>query len=350
MSRKISRRRLIGLLGGGAAAISLGAYQRFGPKSFLSGPDGPARVLRNAGWTAKAQEAAPGSPTSPASPEKRAAEKKKETTPALAIARNAEPGQLVDAAVQALGGMKRFVSRGDRVLVKPNIGWDRKPRLAANTNPEVVARLVELCLDAGAKQVTVMDRPCNDPRRCYANSGIEAAAKKAGARVVHADTDRVKSIDFKGEVLDEWDVFDEILKADVRINVPVAKHHSLARVTLGMKNWMGCVGGFRGRMHQDIHNSVVDLAAWFRPALTVLDAYRMLVTNGPSGGRLKDVRIARTLCAGVDPVAVDTFGASLFDLEPDDLKFLSLAEKRGLGTRGLGSLPVREIDLRGRGG
>jgi uncharacterized protein (DUF362 family) len=256
----------------------------------------------------------------------------------------------VDAAMEALGGMSRFVSRGDRVLVKPNMAWDRKPELAANTNPETVARLVELCLDAGAKQVTVMDRTCNDARRAYANSGIEAAAKKAGARVVHADTDRVKSIDFKGEALDEWDVFDEILRADVRINVPVAKHHSLARVSLGMKNWMGCVGGRRGLMHQDIHQSVVDLAAWFKPALTVLDGYRVLVSNGPSGGRLKDVRIAKTLCAGLDPVAVDTFGASLFGLGPDDLKFLSLAEKRGLGTRRLDDLPVREIDLRPRGG
>jgi uncharacterized protein (DUF362 family) len=195
-----------------------------------------------------------------------------------------------------------------------------------------------------------MDRTCNDPRRSYANSGIEAAARRAGARVVHVDTSRVKSVDFKGEVLDEWDVFNEVLEADLRINLPVAKHHSLARVTLGMKNWMGCVGGFRGTMHQDIQAAVVDLAAWFRPALTVLDGYRILVANGPSGGRLKDVRIAETLCAGVDPVAVDAFGASLFGLGPDDLKSLSLAEQRGLGRRRLESLPVREIDLRARRG
>jgi len=263
----------------------------------------------------------------------------------LTIVRNGGPAAMVDAALAALGGMGRFVSSGNKVLVKPNMGWDRTPELAANTNPEVVARLVELSLEAGAKKVIVMDFTCNDARRCYTNSGIQAAAEAAGAQVLHVDSERVTRVDFGGEVIKEWDVFDEMLDVDVRINAPVAKHHSLARVTLGMKNWMGCTAGHRPRMHQKINTSIVDLAAYFKPAVTVLDGYRILTANGPSGGRAADVRDARVLCAGTDPVAVDTFGASLFGIGPDDLRSLTIAEDRGLGTRQLDKLPVREIDL-----
>jgi uncharacterized protein (DUF362 family) len=311
-------------------AAAAGGYRLFRPGDALAGPNRTPRRAETQGFTAGA-----------------GGDGKTDAAPALTVARNGPPRQLVDAAIEALGGMNRFVSRGDRVLVKPNIGWDRTPQLAANTNPEVVGRLVELCLEAGAKRVTVMDRTCNDARRCYANSGIEAAARKAGARVVHADTDRVKKVNLGGEILKTWKVFDEVLEADVRINAPVAKHHGLARVSLGMKNWMGCVGGDRGRMHQDIQMSVTDLAAWFKPALTVVDAYRIMVDNGPSGGRIEDVRLAETLCAGTDPVAVDAFGASLFGIAPDKLRALAHAEKRGLGKRDLRRVAMREIDLRG---
>lgn len=326
MADRFHRRHVLGLLGCGAAAAAVGGYRLVRPQETEAAT--PPVLPASAGWSAASGTAPPA-----------------DGEAKLAIVRNGSPSAMVDAALTALGGIGAFVSSGDKVLVKPNMGWDRSPELAANTNPEVVARLVELSLQAGAKRVTVMDYTCNDARRCYKNSGIQAAAEAAGAQVLHVDAERVTRVDLGGEVIQEWDVFDEMLDVDVRINAPVAKHHSLARVTLGMKNWMGCTAGNRSRMHQKINQSIVDLAAYFRPAVTVLDGYRILTANGPSGGRAADVRDARVLCAGTDPVAVDTFGASLFGIGPDDLRSLALGEERGLGTRNLTSLPVREIDL-----
>lgn len=325
MGNDIHRRKVLGLLGCGAAAAAVGGYKLLRPGAGVAhaSPASP-------GWTAGegVVQAAAGQA-------------------ALTVARNGEPRALVDAAIAGLGGMARFVSSGDRVLVKPNMGWDRKPELAANTNPEIIARLVELALEAGAKKVTVLDRTCNDARRCYANSGIEAAASAAGARVVHVDDERVTRVDLGGDVLHEWDVYDEIADVDVRINVPIAKHHALSQLSLGMKNLMGCIGGNRSRMHQQIHRSVVDLAAYFRPQLTVLDAYRILTANGPTGGNPADVTKLRVLCASADPVAVDTFGASLFGIGSDTLRSLEIGEQRGLGTRDLSSLATLETDLGG---
>jgi len=329
MKQHPPRRRVVGWLGAGAAAAALGGLTLLRSREHTARAAAPPSTAAIQGWSApegKAQAA-----TGDA---------------ALAIARNGTPEALVDAALAAVGGMSRFVSKGQKVLVKPNMGWDRTPEQAANTNPQVVARLVTLCLEAGAKKVLVMDRTCNDARRCYANSGIEAAAKEAGAKVLHVDDARVTPSDMGG-VLGEWDVYDALLDTDVRINVPVAKHHGLSRLTLGMKNWMGSVGGDRSLMHQNIHEAVVDLAAFFKPALTVIDGYRVMTENGPTGGSLEYVRQASTLCATADPVAADAFGASLHELGPDDLKSLALAEKRGLGTRDLASLAVREIDLSG---
>jgi len=326
MKKHIHRRHAIGLIGCGVAATALGGYHVLRPGSCAAvtprfGVPGVA-----AGWTAGqgATQAPQGSAE-------------------LVIVRDREPAALVDAAFTALGGMGKFVSGGDKVLVKPNIGWDRTPELGANTNPEVVARIVQLCLEAGAKRVVVMDRPCNDSRRCYVNSGIQSSAEEAGAKVLHVDDARTTRVDLGGEVLHEWDVYDEMMDVDVRINVPIAKHHMLSKVSLGMKNWMGCVGGNRSRMHQHVHKSVVDLAAYFKPAVTVLDAYRVLKSNGPQGGRPTDVELARTLCASADPVAVDAFGASLFGMAPDDLRSTVLGEERGLGKRDLTQLATHEI-------
>ncbi len=323
MGREMKRRKVLGLLGCGAAAAAAGSYGLLEARSCSA-----SSAATTTGWTAAegASQAAAGQA-------------------AFAVARNGDPRALVDSVIASLGGMGKFVSSGDKVLVKPNMGWDRKPELAANTNPDVIARLVEMALEAGAKRVTVLDRTCNDARRCYANSGIEAAASAAGARVVHVDDDRVTRTDLGGEVLHEWDVYDEVQDVDVRINVPIAKHHALSRLTLGMKNWMGCVGGNRSRMHQQIHRSVVDLAAYFRPQLTVLDAYRILTANGPTGGNPADVENKRVMCASADPVAVDTFGASLFGVGADTLRSLEIGEERGLGTRDLASLATREVDL-----
>ncbi|MGB4704202.1 MAG: DUF362 domain-containing protein [Candidatus Saccharicenans sp.] len=253
------------------------------------------------------------------------------SSPELAVVEGDSPRAITREALKMLGGMSRFVRRGDRVLIKPNIGWDRTPEMTACTNPEVVAALVEMALEAGAREVIVMDHTINQPQRCYTRSGIQEAARAAGARVLYTDEKRLKRMNIKGEWLKEWEVFQDFVEVDRLINVPVAKVHSLSRVTLGLKNWLGAIGGNRNQLHQKIDQAVVDLGAFFKPALTVLDAYRVLFRNGPQGGRVSDTRLQKTVVAGIDPVAVDAYGATFFDLKPQDLTFLKLAQNRGLG-------------------
>lgn len=252
-------------------------------------------------------------------------------TPDIAFVQGESPAALAREAVKGLGGMTRFVSKGDVVMVKPNIGWDRTPELAACTNPDVVKAVVEMCTEAGAKKVIVMDNTTNQAQRCYARSGIAAAAKSAGADVPFVNERRIKKMAIKGEWLKDWDVIQEFVEVDKIINVPIAKHHSLCRVTLGMKNWLGAIGDPRNQLHQKLDQAEVDLAAFFKPALTVLDAYRILVRNGPQGGRPSDTKLMKTVAAGVDYVAMDALGATFFDIPPAELPFLDLAVKRKLG-------------------
>jgi uncharacterized protein (DUF362 family) len=253
--------------------------------------------------------------------------------PEMAIIQGEDPALIARQAVEELGGMRRFVSRGDVVLVKPNIGWDRTPEQAANTNPDVVAEMVRQCLGAGAKRVIVADVSCNEARRCFQRSGIAEAAQRAGAEVILPEPSRFKDVDIKGEILREWQVFDPFLSVDKVINVPIAKHHGLTGTTLGMKNWYGMLGGQRNQLHQKIHESLVDLADFVRPTLTVIDCYRVLARNGPTGGNLDDVLLKKTLVASTDPVAIDAYVAKAYwNLEVDALPYLKLAAKRGLGT------------------
>jgi uncharacterized protein (DUF362 family) len=253
--------------------------------------------------------------------------------PELAIIEGEDPAQLARQALDELGGMNRFVSRGDVVLVKPNIGWDRTPEQAANTNPDVVAEIVRKCLQSGAKRVIVTDVSCNEARRCFQRSGIAAAAQAAGAEVILPDPSRFKEVDLQGEVLTRWQVFDAFLEVDKVINVPIAKHHTLTGTTLGMKNWYGILGGSRNQLHQRIHESLVDLADFMRPTLTIVDCYRILLRNGPTGGNLQDVLLKKTLVASTDPVAIDAYVAkSFWNLDANSLPYLTMAAKRGLGT------------------
>jgi uncharacterized protein (DUF362 family) len=266
-------------------------------------------------------------------------------TPAMVIVENGSPGQLADAAMKELGGMQRFVSRGDVVVLKPNIGWDRVPQQAANTNPDLVKRVAELCFDAGAKKVIVTDVSCNDPRRCFQRSGIAASAGAAGAEVIMPEEHRFRNYRLGGELLSVWPVLVPMIETDKIINMPIVKHHNLCRATLGLKNWYGMLGGRRNQLHQNIEMGITDLANFIRPTLTILDAYRILVTNGPQGGNLDDVRTVKMLIAGTDPVAIDSFGATLLDIEPGSLQYLNVAERRGLGTVDFTRLDVKNIKL-----
>lgn len=257
--------------------------------------------------------------------------------PALASARGADAADNTRRAIAAVGGMKRFVARGDTVLIKPNIGWDRLPEQAADTNPTVVAELVGLCRTAGAGKVIVTDISCNDPRRCFARSGIKAAAEAAGALVLEPQQMRMVSAALLGYSTG-LQVIEPLLRATKVINVPIVKHHSLSRVTLGMKNWFGVIGTGRNRLHQDIVRAVVELGAMFRPTLTVVDATRVLMANGPQGGSLGDVRAVNAVAAGTDVVMCDAWGAQQMGHNPRNLDFIAEAERHGLGRSDLSAL------------
>ena len=259
--------------------------------------------------------------------------------PPLAVRKGQDIPLLVRETISALDGMENFVRQGDVVVVKPNIGWDRTVELAANTHPEVVKALVQLCLEAGAKQVRIFDRTCNDERRCYMQSGIRPAVES-----IRSDRVSIEYIDrrsFKelaingGRAFDRWEFYLPVIEADRLINVPVAKHHSISRLTLAMKNLMGVIGGNRGRLHHNIAESLSDIASVIHSDLTVVDATRILTANGPQGGRLQDVRKLDTLIASPDIVAADAYASTLFGLSPEQVPTVVAAARRGLGVMDL---------------
>lgn len=261
----------------------------------------------------------------------------------LAVATGNSPEKITRAAIDALGGIGKFISRGDIVVVKPNIAWDRTPEQAGNTNPEVVATVVRLCFEAGAKKVKVFDRTVNDPRRCYVQSGIESAARALGALVDFVDDRKFRDMTIRGNTLKSWPLYTEVFEADKVINIPIAKHHGLAKLTLSMKNWMGIMGGSRSRIHQRLDESLVDIAMTVKPALTVLDAVRILTANGPQGGSLSDVKKLNMVVAGIDQVAVDSFGATLFGMKGSDLGYVTIGAQSGLGVMDLSRLQIKKI-------
>ena len=252
-------------------------------------------------------------------------------SPLLSLAHGPSPAAITRAAIDAVGGIAAFVGRGDRVVVKPNIGWDRTPEQAACTNPEVVGAIVRMCVDAGAKSVLVLDNPCNDPRRCYTRSGIAEAVKAAGGRIDFFEEDRTRKMAIGGDRIHDWLVHPAFVERDVLINVPIAKHHGLCGITLGMKNWLGAIGGPRNRMHQEMDRSVVDLAAFFKPQLTVIDGVRILTKGGPQGGSLDDVRRLDTVIVSADMVAAEVRGAVLLGRSADETPHIAIAVERGLG-------------------
>jgi uncharacterized protein (DUF362 family) len=262
--------------------------------------------------------------------------------PHLSVVQGGEPRALVQKSLENLGGMRRFVGHQDVVVIKPNIAWDRTPEQAANTNPEVVAEVVRQCWQAGAKRVIVTDVSCNEARRCFQRSGIQAAAKAEGAEVILPDPELFREVDLGGVALKSWPVFIPFLEADKIINLPIAKHHGLTGCTLGMKNWYGILGGQRNRLHQQIHQSLADLAAFMLPTVTLMDCYRILLRNGPTGGNLEDVATKKTMVAGTDPVALDAYVAKAFwDLDAAHLPYLQMAASRGLGVVDFEKLGVK---------
>jgi uncharacterized protein (DUF362 family) len=267
--------------------------------------------------------------------------------PPIVVARGDDTARRVRAAVAALGGMERFVKKGETVLVKPNMAWDRTPEQGANTDPDVVAEVVRLCRAAGARRVLVADNPVHDAERVAARSGIRAAVAAAGGELILPGASGFERADLGGSLLASWDVLSVLFLADRLINVPVVKHHSLSRLTCGLKNHMGLLGGSRGRLHQEIHPSLVDLAAAFRPTLTLVDATRVMMRNGPTGGRVEDVARVSAVAAGTDPVACDAWAARQIGLEPAEVGHVLQADGRGLGSLAAGRGAVAEVVANG---
>jgi uncharacterized protein (DUF362 family) len=251
--------------------------------------------------------------------------------PQVTLSRNADPTLALVAALEAMGGIARFVAAGDKVVLKPNVAWDREMEQAANTHPALVAEMVRLCLAAGAQEVVVTDVTCNDARRTFLRSGVKEAAEKAGARVHLPEESDYTEVALKGEFMDVWPVLNAILKADKVINMPIAKHHSLAACTLGMKNLYGIVGGRRNQLHQRIDQSIVDLARFSPPTLTVIDATRVLLRSGPQGGSTDDVALPETVLCATDMVAGDSRACEFIGLTGDQVGHIALAHQQKLG-------------------
>jgi uncharacterized protein (DUF362 family) len=313
-SRLITRRRV--LLGmGGAGALAVGGvlgydrYSRFGRRAEANVPD--HRIALPPG------------------------------TPSMVIARGVDPARNVRAAVERLGGISQFVGPSDIVLVKPNMGWDRTAEQGANTHPDVIAEVVRLCREARARRVIVCDCPVKKSRSTFQRSGILAAAQGAGAEVILPEESRHLNV-LVSQRLGTWDVLEPFVIATKVINVPVAKHHPMTGVTCGLKNWFGITTVGRMRLHSDVQRAIAELAALMRPTLTVVDASRVLMENGPEGGSLSDVKPVRAIAAGIDPVALDAWAMQLFPGKPLPAH-LGLAAGLGLGRVDYAALSPVEI-------
>jgi len=263
-----------------------------------------------------------------------------------------EPAQMFQKAIAELGGMGKFVKKGQKVCIKPNIGWDKVPEFASNTNPELVAEIVRQCLLAGASEVVVFDNCCDDWRKAYKNSGIEDAATAAGAKMLPVkDISYYKDIELpRGVKLKTAKVHQAIFDNDVWINVPVLKNHSGAMMTIAMKNHMGIVWDRKFFHRNDLQQCIADICTLDKPAiLHVVDAYRVMKTNGPRGRSLSDVANAKALFVSADIVAVDTAATKFFgQLETmplESVKHIALAQDMKLGTMDLSKLKVKKIQL-----
>lgn len=265
----------------------------------------------------------------------------------LAVAHGPSPEEITRRAIAALGGMERFVHKGDQVIVKPNIcNANHGFEYASTTNPEVVATLVKLVLGAGAKSVRVMDNPFSGTAQAaYARSGIEDAVNAAGGKMELMAGPRFIETDIpSGRDITRWKIYQPILEADLVINVPIAKHHSLARLTLAGKNLMGVIDN-RGGLHRNLGQRIADIASVVRPQLTVVDAVRILMANGPTGGNLADVKQTNTVIASHDWVAADAYATRLFELRPDDIAYITAAAEMGLGSKDLDDLEIEEFNV-----
>ncbi len=265
----------------------------------------------------------------------------------LVAVKGGEPVQMFDRAIESLGGMKNFVKKGQTVVVKPNIGWDASSERAANTNPALVKRIIEHCYAAGAKQVYVFDNTCDDWIKCYRNSGIQAAVKDAGGKIVPGNSEgNYHEVELKnGKKLRNAKVHELILGSDVFINVPVLKSHGGSQLTISMKNHMGIVWDRRFWHRNDLHQCIADFAAHRKPDLNIVDAYRVMTKRGPKGVSVEDTELMKSLIISRDQVAADAAAAKIFGVEPETIPYIKMASEAGAGTMDLKKLNINRIKI-----
>jgi len=265
----------------------------------------------------------------------------------MVAVKGGEPDIMFDRGIESMGGMKNFVKAGQSVLIKPNIGWDAVPERAANTNPLLINRIVKHCYEAGAKDVLIFDNTCDKWNKCYSNSGIEKAGKDAGAKIVPGNTEsyyqEVEVTD--GVSLKTTKVHELMLSSDVFINVPVLKSHSSAKLTIGMKNLMGVVWDRMWWHRNDLQQCIADFASWRKPDLTIIDAYNVMMQNGPRGVSTADVKNMKSQILSTDVVAADAAAAKMFGLEPYEIPHIEIADEMGIGTMDLTELNIDRIIL-----
>ena len=344
--KKMSRREFLRFI-----AISLGAvtFDRFLTACGLPPTSAPPTSVPTAIPTTITAATSTAPASTSAAMETQEASATPFTKPDLAVARGGEPEEMVRRALAAFGGLETFVPKGARVVVKPNICVAYHTyEYAATTNPWVVGTLVKLAYEAGASSVQVFDFPFGgSAQEAYVRSGIEEQVKAAGGEMMPIQGFKFISAEVpQGVDLKRTNAFKDALDADVLIDVPIAKHHGSARLTLGMKNLMGLIQD-RGAIHQNLGQRIADLATLFRPRLTVVDAVRILMNHGPSGGNLDDVKKLDTVIVSPDIVSADSYATTLFGLQPGDIAYIAAATKMGLGNSDLSSLRIEEIAVGG---
>ncbi|MCL1910294.1 MAG: DUF362 domain-containing protein [Kiritimatiellaeota bacterium] len=292
---------------------------------------------------ARAQDAAPAEDAAKAV----AADESAAPAPVVVAVRNGEPAEMFRKGIEELGGMKAFVKPGQKVTVKPNIGWDRTPEQGANTDPTLVAEIVRQAIAAGAASVTVFDRTCNEWTRCYKNSGIEDAAKEAGAQVVPGNDENPWYVDRtcdQAVKMKSAKVHKALLEADVVINVPVLKNHGGAKMTAAMKNWMGVVWDRQFMHRNDLPQCIADSILYRKPDLNVIDAYRVMTANGPRGAVEADVSVRKYQILSRDIVAADTMALKVIGYELSQVPYLKMGEKHGLGSADESKFDIKRIE------
>ena len=253
--------------------------------------------------------------------------------PSLAIAHGTDHEKTVRAALGALGGMDRFIKKGDVVVIKPNVAFDRPPALAATTHPDALRAVAKLCFEAGARKIIIADNPINSPTGCFFKSGLTAVASEMGLDLLYPETNAFSPLSLDGEILKEWTFFSTPFKHATKvIGLAPCKDHNLCHASMTTKNWYGLLGGRRNQFHQQIHSIVSDFALMMKPTLVILDGMNVLMSNGPTGGRLSDVKPMNTIVAGTDMVSVDAYGYEhLLERDLAELTYLHKAQARGLG-------------------